>query len=293
MKAILHVLGFVLLVQLTGCASSLSPAGSGAIGAGLVKHRGYPMVVRINPGSVAEQSGQILLGDLILAAAPTPESQWVILKGYGLNQAIHVIRGQPYTRVKLKLMNNQDSQEREVVLIRGPEGRASELTYLEGQKGLDTQGETAAPVNIADLVISDNSGPYLSPYTSDGVTAEWVNKAINTKMGEATGSAVGAAAGAYAGRKLMENVPGGGFFGSFLGGMAGSKSGKAVGRDAAIKASGGWEYIRATSDQSFHSVGDMARWLVNTHGGSANFKDVIDAASHVYPDLQPALARQR
>lgn len=41
------------------------------------------------------------------------------------------------------------------------------------------------------LVIQGNDGRYLSRYTSDGVVAEWVNKAINNRMGSATGSAVG------------------------------------------------------------------------------------------------------
>ncbi|HAD45012.1 MAG TPA: carboxyl-terminal protease-like protein, partial [Alcanivorax sp.] len=134
---------------------------------------------------------------------------------------------------------------------------------------------------------------YLSPYTSDGVTAEWVNKAINAKMGSAAGSAVGAAAGAYAGRKALESVPGGSLIGSFFGGMAGSKAGQNVGRDAAIQASGGWDYIRETSDLSFRSLNDMARWMTTVHGQKSNFQEVLNATLQVYPELQPALASAR
>ena len=177
------------------------------------------------------------------------------------------------------------------------EGYATAAT-LTGTNTTATRSEPAAETGdgaatSASLVIDNNSGSYLSPYTSDGVTAEWVNKAINAKMGSAAGSAVGAAAGAYAGRKALESVPGGSLLGSFFGGMAGSKAGKNVGRDAAIEASGGWDYIRQTSDLSFRSVDDMARWMTEVHGQKSNFQEVIDATLQVYPELQPALTSAR
>jgi hypothetical protein len=135
--------------------------------------------------------------------------------------------------------------------------------------------------------IQNNSGRYLSPYTSDGVVAEWVNKAINNQMGSAAGSAVGGAAGAYAANKALENVPGG----SLLGGFLGSKAGRAVGNRVADNASGGDAYRRQTSDLSFHHLDNMAAWLVATHGSRADFAEVVDAASAVYPGLRDAIKR--
>ena len=303
-KSILHVLGIVLLLQLTGCASQYQePMPSGAIGAQLITHKGYPMVYAINAGSVAEQNGEPRLGDLILAAASPPAAPEQSLQGYSPAQAARFIRGEPGTEVRLRLQQQKGGEPREVVLMRGVQGYATAATLIgssvDGQETVASETPTSSPSAPAQvpaanaLVIENNSGAYLSPYTSDGVTAEWVNKAINAKMGSSAGSAVGAAAGAYAGRKALESVPGGSLLGSFFGGMAGSKAGKNVGRDAAIQASGGWDYIRETSDLSFRSVNDMARWMTSVHGQKSNFQDVINATLQVYPELQPALASAR
>jgi hypothetical protein len=138
---------------------------------------------------------------------------------------------------------------------------------------------TSPQDNVAALLIPDNSGEYMNPWTSDGVLAEWVDKAINAKMG----SAIGSAAGAYAAQKALDNVP-------FVGGFLGSKVGKKVGHSAAISASGGMEYIRETSDQSFRNLDDMARYLKAVHGNNGNFQDAIKAADAIYPGLMQSLA---
>ena len=301
MKTVLHALGIVLMLQLAGCASTSStPMQPGAIGAQMITNKNHPMVYRILSGSVAEQNGELLPGDLILAVASPPEAQPQPLAGYSAAQAARLIRGVPGTKVRLRVQQQNGGDPRDVVLIRGVQGRATAGTLMPGNAVAGgTESADSADSSVADttsemsLVIPNNSGAYLSPYTTDAVTAEWVDKAINAKMGSAAGSAVGAAAGAYAGRKALESIPGGSLLGSFFGGMAGSKAGKDVGRDAAIEASGGWDYIRATSDQSFQSVQHMARWLVTEHGDSANFQEVISATTQIYPDLQPALAQVR
>ncbi|EUC71081.1 hypothetical protein Y017_07455 [Alcanivorax sp. 97CO-5] len=138
---------------------------------------------------------------------------------------------------------------------------------------------TSPQDNVAALLIPDNSGEYMNPWTSDGVLAEWVDKAINAKMG----SAIGSAAGAYAAQKALDNVP-------FVGGFLGSKVGKKVGHSAAISASGGMEYIRETSDQSFRNLDDMARYLNAVHANNGNFQDAVKAADAIYPGLMQSLA---
>jgi hypothetical protein len=144
----------------------------------------------------------------------------------------------------------------------------------------------AATQSRNSLVLDHNKGEYLSPYTSDGVVAEWVDKAINAGIGSAAGSAVGAAVGEQVASQALDNVP----FGGMLGGMLGSKVGKSAGREAAIKASGGWDYIRQTSDQSFRSLEQMAQYLVNEYGDEPTFSEVVGATKKVYPGLQDALA---
>lgn len=123
--------------------------------------------------------------------------------------------------------------------------------------------------------IAGNSGAYMSPYTTDSVLAEWVDKAVNAK----TGAAVGGTAGAYAGQKLAENIP---FFGSMLG----QKVGESAGRAVAIKMSGGEELIKSSSDLSFNNLDEMSVWLYVTHSGHEHYQAALDATFAIYPELQ-------
>lgn len=136
----------------------------------------------------------------------------------------------------------------------------------------------ASPDRIAEFKPEprqDNQGKYLSPITSDGVTAEWVAAAMNAKMGASIGSAVGA----YAGEKLLENVP-------FVGGMLGSKVGKGVGRKIAIEGAGGWDAIKGSSDLSFDNARDLSLYLYIEYGNNENFADVLGAVQGIYPELE-------
>ena len=259
---------------------------SGKIGAVLeATPQGQIMIGTLVPGAPADQSGAVRTGDQILAVAEG-DGEPQTVSGKSMLDIRLMVQGQPGTPVQLVMAGEDGGENRSVTLTR------AEITEQQSQ-ALAAIQQAEAQKQVAGLAIEDNSGQFLSPYTSDGVTAEWVNKAINAKMGSAAGSAVGAAAGAYAGRKALESVPGGSLIGSFFGGMAGSKAGQNVGRDAAIQASGGWDYIRETSDLSFRSLNDMARWMTTVHGQKSNFQEVLNATLQVYPELQPALASAR
>jgi hypothetical protein len=121
----------------------------------------------------------------------------------------------------------------------------------------------------------DNEGAYLCPYTRDGVAAEWVDKAINAKMG----ATIGKHAGAYIGQKALENIP-------FVGGFLGSMAGEAAGRAIAIEASGGWDYIKSTSDSSFDNVNDLSVYIYATHSTNEHFQEVLEATMEIYPELK-------
>ena len=254
----------------------------GTIGVATVQDERGVFITALVPDGAAMTSGELHPGDRLLAVAEAG-APFRSLDGLPPAQANLVIRGEVGSQVTVRVQAADQAESREVTLTRA-------LTTARQLRALAAE-QRARPLDT--LVLESNRGAYLSPYTSDGVAAEWVDKAINARMGAATGSAVGAAAGAYAGRKALESVPGGGMLGSLLGGMMGSDAGKGVGRDTAIQASGGWDYIRSTSDLSFRSVDDMARWLLNEHGDNPTFAEVIKATSAVYPDLQPALARAR
>lgn len=123
--------------------------------------------------------------------------------------------------------------------------------------------------------ILDSSGEYRSPYTQDGVLALWVDKAVNAKLG----STIGATVGAVAGQQALSYVP---FVGGFLGQMAGEQ----IGRTIAIEASGGEEYIKSTSDISFHSIDDLSVYIYAKNSSHPNYADALSATMEIYPDMK-------
>ncbi|MFK5892129.1 MAG: hypothetical protein QM504_02790 [Pseudomonadota bacterium] len=128
---------------------------------------------------------------------------------------------------------------------------------------------------VAPEPIYGNSGKFMSPYTEDEVLAEWVDKAVNAKAG----AQIGAAVGAYAGAKALEMVP-------FFGGMMGKYAGEAIGRQIAITASGGMEYITSTSDLSFNSLDDMSVYLYVKFSTHDHYQDALSATMEIYPELK-------
>lgn len=123
--------------------------------------------------------------------------------------------------------------------------------------------------------IYGNSGEFMSPYTEDDVLADWVDKAVNAKAS----SQIGGAIGAYAGSKALEMVP-------LVGGILGNYVGKEIGRQIAITASGGMEYITSTSDLSFNKLDKLSVFLYAKYSTHEHFQDALDATTAIYPDLQ-------
>lgn len=175
-------------------------------------------------------------------------------------------QGASYAMSKNKLNYIKQS----IKVIQDPDVKLAKIEEIENPV---KKGE-----RLQHLVIQNNSGEYMCPWTSDGVLAEWVDKAINASMG----ASVGSAAGAYAGRKALENVP---FLGSFLG----SKVGEAAGRKAAIAAAGGEEYIKETSDLSFQSLEAMAKFIRANYADNSHYSEAVKAANEIYPGLQKAV----
>lgn len=138
----------------------------------------------------------------------------------------------------------------------------------------------------APTPLSDNSGKYLCPFTSDGTVSPWVAKGTSAKLGAAAGSFLGQKAG----EKALERVP-------FVGGFLGRRAGEAAGRAAALNLVGGEAYMRETSDQSFDDVDDLIVFLYVRYSEHEEFAQVLDLTQSIYPEVasrwEGALRRAR
>lgn len=121
--------------------------------------------------------------------------------------------------------------------------------------------------------IEGNSGLFMSPFTSDGVTAEWVTKSMKV---QASGD-IGGAVGQIAANQLLSNIP---FAGMFAGGAA-----KRLARAAAMNAIGGAEFIKSSSDLSFNSLEDMAKYMYAYHSDHAEYGRIVKATAAIYPEF--------
>ena len=140
--------------------------------------------------------------------------------------------------------------------------------------GCATPIPTASEI-VAPKPILDNTGEYMSPFTQDGTLTPWVDKAINVKLA----STVGGTIGSMAAQQAMSQVP-------FIGGILGDKVGTAVGRGIAMQAIGGEDYIKRTSDTSFHSLSDLAVYVYVKNSSHPQYQDALEATMAIYPDLK-------
>ncbi len=138
--------------------------------------------------------------------------------------------------------------------------------------------------------IEGTTGKYMSPFTSDGVTAGWVTKAMAVKAAGAVGSMAGTAAGNYAANKAanqmasMVPIPGMGF----LAQRAGKAAGEAAGRGMALQSIGGEEFLKSSTDLSFNSVQDMAIYMYVNHSTHPDYAKIVDATASIYPEFKTA-----
>lgn len=122
--------------------------------------------------------------------------------------------------------------------------------------------------------LEGNSGKFMSPFTSDGVTAGWVTKSMQV---QASGS-LGQAAGQIAGDQLLSKIP---FAGMFAG-----EATKSLARSAALKSIGGEEFLKSSSDLSFNTLQEMAAYMYAFHSTHAEYKKIIKATAAIYPEFQ-------
>lgn len=159
-----------------------------------------------------------------------------------------------------------------------PVGLALFAAAAPAQRSTSAAAPAASPAAAAPTasgVIEGVTGLYMSPFTSDGVTAGWITKSLQVK---AAGQ-IGSMAGNYLGQKAMENVP-------LVGGFLGKKAGEAMGRQMALSAIGGEAFLKESSDLSFNTPQTLVDWTMANYGTREDINQVMQAVIAIYPDVQ-------
>jgi len=127
------------------------------------------------------------------------------------------------------------------------------------------------------VALTNGSGKYFLPYTADGVVTDWIDKGIELEMGANVGTLIGVGLA----NEVLSEIP---VFGALIGKSIGDR----IGKEAAISAIGGMEFIRKTSDYSFQEIDKFAVFLYAKHATHRDYKRVFEVTVMVYPELKTA-----
>ena len=122
--------------------------------------------------------------------------------------------------------------------------------------------------------LPDASGKFVSPYLADGEVTPWAEKSINAEAGALAGEV----AGDKAADTIAKKIP--------FGGLMRNKTKDIATSAGAATALGGWDEIRAGSDQSFEKMKDLSVFLHVTHGDEPGYDETLAAAMYLYPELK-------
>ncbi|MBF0588290.1 MAG: hypothetical protein HQL53_04100 [Magnetococcales bacterium] len=142
-------------------------------------------------------------------------------------------------------------------------------------------GDLPPPSSLkAPPPIDDTSGRFLSPYMSYGDLSDWadqLSKLAKTESGTETKEAA---------EEESDDLM------SFLGGLSEQPEASTTPSSPAlmIENIGGMAFISSSSDQSYATLEAMAVHLYAKHSGDIRYKDALNAAQMLYPDLQAVYA---
>jgi len=138
------------------------------------------------------------------------------------------------------------------------------------------QVKIAQPDQLAvPAPLTDGAGQYFVPYTTDGVVTDWIDKGIELEMGANIGTLIGVGLA----NEVLTEIP-------VFGAMIGKSIGDRIGKEAAISAIGGIDYIKRTSDFSFQKIENFAVFLYAKHATHKDYKRVFEITVMVYPELK-------
>jgi len=123
--------------------------------------------------------------------------------------------------------------------------------------------------------VEGSSGKYMSPFTSDLVVTEWVDKAIDANIGANLGGLIGT----HVGQVILSEIP-------FVGSTIGKEIGESAGYSLALNAIGGDEFLRESTDISFNSLKDMSIYLYKYNSEHRSYLEAVKATMVLYPGLK-------
>jgi hypothetical protein len=115
------------VVEYVARAAVADEAGSendvGGMG-GMVSHdgEGHCVVTRLSPDGAAARDGRIEVGDRVVALAPEKGSAFVETKGIELDDVMNLLRGRIGSHLRLRVVDGEGQNPREVELVRGALG---------------------------------------------------------------------------------------------------------------------------------------------------------------------------
>ncbi|UAW99456.1 hypothetical protein KEM63_05680 [Halopseudomonas nanhaiensis] len=187
----------------------------------------------------------------------------------------------PNTMMPQNFNANGPHAEIRTLLPASPDGNYYVRVMLEdtGAYSLTLQKGLVVSQDILKLPspILGTTGKYMSPFTEDDTITPWVEKGIAVTVGANVGQALGSVAALSA---SSDNL---------ILALAGGAIGKAVGTAISVEAVGGWEFVKANSDQSFETVEDLGRYLHYRHSAHPQYKEVVAATAGIYPELNRAM----
>lgn len=175
----------------------------------------------------------------------------------------------PHSHLIFTLPEDEDGTY--TVAVSPPDASDYTVTLLEGvvpQRELMTLPE---PMYNTD-------GKYMSPFTEDKTVTPWVEKGLQAEVAGNVGSALGSLAALSNSDNVMLSV---------FGGIAG----QAAGREVMLRAMGGWAFIKESSDMSFDTLDDLARYMTFENSDHPQYAEVLKATYGIYPELRQVMAQ--
>ncbi|MEK6807377.1 MAG: DUF3617 family protein [Pseudomonadota bacterium] len=161
--------------------------------------------------------------------------------------------------------------------------RAREILQKVTSLGSLTAAMAKAPMPAPR---ADGQGKFVMPFKRDGNPTDWAGKALQAAAaGVATNMAAEKATEAASSALASVAGPWGGLASSLFGSAAKDKVKEVAQDTGAALAIGGWDSIRASSDQSFDSIDQMIVYMQSSYQARSDYVMAVAATVALYPEI--------